>query len=32
YWSDENPHVIHKGGFQYRWSINVCAEIIENQV
>ncbi|EFN82461.1 hypothetical protein EAI_16291, partial [Harpegnathos saltator] len=32
YWSDENPHVVREGGFQYRWSINVWAGIIGNQM
>ncbi|XP_070531446.1 histone-lysine N-methyltransferase SETMAR-like [Cardiocondyla obscurior] len=32
YWSDENPHVIRQGAFQYRWSINVWAGLIDNHV
>ncbi|EZA59595.1 hypothetical protein X777_00264 [Ooceraea biroi] len=32
YWADENPHVVRQGAFQYRWSINVWAGIIGNQV
>ena len=32
YWDEENPHVIREGAFQYRWSINVWAGMIANQV
>ncbi|EZA47969.1 hypothetical protein X777_14652, partial [Ooceraea biroi] len=32
YSADENPHVVRQGAFQYRWSINVWAGIIGNQV
>lgn len=32
YWSDENPHIVREGAFQYRWSINVWAGVIGNQV
>ncbi|XP_070526515.1 uncharacterized protein [Cardiocondyla obscurior] len=31
-WADENPHAIRQGSFQYRWSINVWAGVIGNQV
>lgn len=32
HWAEENLHVVRKGAFQYRWSINVWAGIIGNQV
>ncbi|XP_067209021.1 uncharacterized protein, partial [Linepithema humile] len=32
YWDEENPHAIREGAFQRRWSINVWAGIIANQV
>ncbi|XP_070518829.1 uncharacterized protein [Cardiocondyla obscurior] len=32
YWSDKNPHAIRQGAFQYRWSINVWAGLIDNHV
>ncbi|XP_070529809.1 uncharacterized protein [Cardiocondyla obscurior] len=32
YWSDENPHMVRQGAFQYRWTVNVWAGVIGNQV
>ncbi|KYN05077.1 hypothetical protein ALC62_04065 [Cyphomyrmex costatus] len=32
YWGEENPHVVREGAFQHRWSINVWAGMIANQV
>lgn len=32
HWAEENPHVIREGAFQFRWSINVWAGMIGNQV
>lgn len=32
HWGEENPHLVREGAFQFRWSINVWAGIIGNQV
>ena len=32
YWTEKNSHVVRQGAFQYRWSINVWAGMIANQV
>ncbi|EFN72613.1 hypothetical protein EAG_02153, partial [Camponotus floridanus] len=32
HWAEENPHLVRQGAFQFRWSINVWAEIIGNQI
>ncbi|XP_070526690.1 uncharacterized protein [Cardiocondyla obscurior] len=32
YWVDHNPKLIREGSFQYRYSINVWAGILENQI
>lgn len=32
YWSDENPHVIRRQDFQHRFSVNLWAGIVNNQL
>jgi len=32
HWGEENPHLVRQGAFQFRWSINVWAGIIGNQL
>lgn len=32
FWVEENPHAIRECRFQYRWTINVWAGILENRI